>query len=368
MIRSADARSPFAEPMDRPAVGIDWWLLGSTALLVGIGLAVLKSIDLARGTSFFVRQALFAALGVVLMVGISRIRSGAWRKVSPWLYGLSLALLGSVLFLGDTVKGATRWIEIGPIQFQPSEFAKLALIVTLSTFWVNHWERRRELGTFVLSMLHALPVAGLVFIQPHLAGGVSLLVIWLAVSLAAGARWTHLLAALVAAAALGAVALTAPGLLTDYQRARIESKLSPDSQKGAWQQRQAEIAFGVGGVTGVGFGKGEQKASRYVPEQQNDFVFTVVGEEGGFIGSVVVMLVYLAFFVRVWIVGFRATDPFGLLTASGVLAILGFHAVLNLGMTLGLLPVAGMWLPFLSYGGTALWLCLGCVGLLLSVR
>jgi rod shape determining protein RodA len=141
-----------------------------------------------------------------------------------------------------------------------------------------------------------------------------------------------------------------------------------DRQGKNWQTDRAEIAFGVGGVSGAGFGNGQQKAGHFIPEQHNDFIFTVVGEEGGLIGCTLVLAAFGFFFFRVFLIMHLATDPFYRMIAAGIFAILGFHTFVNIAMVLQIVPVVGLWLPFLSYGGTALWLCMACVGLLLNIR
>lgn len=368
MIGAPDARGAFASDINRPGRGLDVWLLASMGVLILIGLALMHSIDMSRQSGYMVKQAVFAAVGVVVLLVVAAAKPDRLERFAPALYGLSLTGLAAVLVLGKNVKGATRWIDLGPIQFQPSEVAKVILIVTLSTYYARRWDQTHELKTYIGSIAHVAPIVVLVLMQPHLAGAMSLIVTWLAISLYARVPWKFVFATMLAIAALGAFAWFTPRVMPAYMRERIEAKLNPDPKGNAYQQERAKIAFGVGGAFGVGYGKGEQKAARNIPEQQNDFIFTVVGEEGGLVGGILVLGAFLFFFTRVWLVGYRAAEPFGQMASAGVLAVLGFHTLINLGMNVGVLPVAGLWLPFLSYGGTALWMCMACVGLLVGVK
>jgi rod shape determining protein RodA len=241
------------------------------------------------------------------------------------------------------------------------------LVVTLSAFFVKHAELGQA-ALFLRSLAHVAPFVLLVLLQPHLAGAASLLAIWLAVSVTAGLSWRVVAVAAALVAVLGAAAWLTPGLIRPYMRDRIEAMVRPDAQAGSYQQDQALIALGVGGATGVGYLQGERKSSGYIPEQQNDFVLSVIGEEGGMVACAMLFAGFILFFARVWYVGHRSEHPFGRMAAAGVLAVLGFHVFVNLGMNLGVLPVAGLWLPFVSYGGTALWMCMACLGILLGQR
>jgi rod shape determining protein RodA len=157
--------------------------------------------------------------------------------------------------------------------------------------------------------------------------------------------------------------------LRDYQRDRIERTQGVRDVRGSdYQTWRAEIAFGVGGVTGEGFLRGEQKRGRFIPEQHNDFILTVLGEEGGLVGTSILVCCFAVFFYRIFLIMFQATEFFYRLVATGIFAVLAFHTVVNTFMVVQLLPVVGLWLPFMSHGGTALWLCLACLGLLLNIR
>ncbi len=368
MIGSKDARSAFASGLDRPAPGLDLWLLASAGVLLFLGLTSLRSLDLAVSGGFFAKQVVFALVGVGVMAVVARVPHDRLQRVAPALYLVNLLALVSVLVVGSERKGATRWIDLGPLQFQPSELGKLLVIVTLAAFFATRTERARDFKVFLGSLLHVAPIVVLVLLQPHLAGAISIVVIWLALAVAFGTPWRFVVGSVLAVVALLGLAWVTPGVMPDYMRSRIEGKLNPDTQANAYQQDRAKIAIGVGGVVGAGFGRGEQKAARFVPEQENDFVFTVIGEEGGLIGAGLTLAAFGFFFFRVWMVGWRSSDPFSRLCANGVLAVLGFHTVVNLGMNVGLLPVAGLWLPFMSSGGTALWMCMASVGLLLGSR
>ncbi|MGE3126161.1 MAG: FtsW/RodA/SpoVE family cell cycle protein [Fimbriimonadaceae bacterium] len=341
-------------------------LLAAAGLIFAFGLGALHSIDFARGTTFAPRQAVFAAIGVPLVLLASKISPSRWLALSNWLYGLNLLQLASVFLIGRKTNEATRWIDIGPLQYQPSEVTKVLVILTLAAFHVKNAERGSPGSVFLRSLLHVAPFVGLVLLQPHLAGAVSLLVIWLAMSLAAGLPWRTILLAVVLALGMGAAAWYTPGVIKPYMRDRIESKLNPDSKAGAYQQTQALIAIGVGGINGTGYLRGERKAARFIPEQQNDFIFTVIGEEGGLVAGLLLLSAFGWFFYRVWEVGQRSADVWARGVSNGVLAVLGFHVFVNLGMNLGVLPVAGLWLPFVSYGGTALWMAMACLGILLG--
>ncbi len=369
MIRNADAKGAFESSVHRPGRGFDVWLLASAGILLLIGLLAIHSVDASRADGGFMgKQALWAAVGIVGLVLCATVPQKTLERSSPFLYALSVLSLIAVRIVGKEVNGARRWVDIGPLQFQPSEFAKVILIITLAAYFSKHWDQSKEFKTYVGSLVHALPIILLVLLQPHLAGAVSLVMIWLAVSLYGGVPWKFVVGTVLAVSALGAFAWFTPGVMPSYMRQRIEAQLRPDSQSNAYQQDRAKIALGVGGVTGVGYLQGEQKARHFIPEQQNDFIFTVIGEEGGLIGGSLTLLAFAFFFFRVWLVGYRASEPFGQMVSAGVLAVLGFHTIVNLGMNVGILPVAGLWLPFISYGGTALWMCMACVGLLLGVK
>ena len=369
MIGTPDAKGAFASSVHRPGGGLDWWLLGSAAVLLFLGLAAIHSIDISRTTApFMFKQLLWAFIGVGALVVCASITQRAWMRWAPVLYTLSVASLLAVLLIGKNTKGATRWIEVGPLQFQPSEMAKVLLIITLATYFTKRQAEVKDFKTFFGSLLHVAPVAGLVLMQPHLAGCLSLIMIWLAISLYAGVPWKFVLGTGVAVACLCSVALFTPGVLPPYMQGRVYALTHPDPKKNTYQQDRAKIAFGVGGLTGVGYGHGEQKAARNIPEQQNDFIFTVIGEEGGLVGAGLTLAAFVFFFFRVWLVGYRSVEPFGQMLSAGVLAVLGFHTIINLGMNVGILPVAGLWLPFISYGGTALWMCMACVGLLVGAK
>lgn len=351
-------------------------LLGIAAALIAAGLLSLRSVglELPKAAPYFGRQAVNVAIGLLPLFALASLRLRGLQRMAWPLYVVQIALLIGVLLVGSSKKGAERWIEIGPMQFQPSEMAKFGTVLALAEFY-------RRLGPKVSTpagfwgglAVVALPVA-LILRQPHLGAALVLLAAWLFVSLAAGVRVTALLAVVVVGAALVVGVFKVPAIservLRDYQRSRVEglAKRGSRPQDRDYQTDQAEIAFGNGGVWGEGFGRGTQKKNGFVPEQHNDFVFTVVGEEGGFVGSLLILGLFGALFSRFHRTATNAGDPFGRSLVTGLFAVLAFHTVANLGMVTGLLPVVGLWLPFLSYGGTAMWLAMACVGATIAVR
>lgn len=347
---------------------LDGWLLLSAGLLILMGMLSLYSIDAALHTSYYKKQLLRLAIGIGPFLLFFLVRTERWRRYAPFLYLANLGLLFSVLLFGDKRNEATRWIEIGPLDFQPSEVAKLLIVLTLASFLANRIDQIRTFKTFALSFLHvAIPMA-LIYKQPHLGSTLVVGVTWFAMLWIGGARLSYLVGALV----LGFGALTAayfvPGAMSAYQKGRIEGLFKPDMKGSGYQVYRGLVAIGSGGVSGKGFLRGEQKGLKFIPEQQTDFVFTVIGEEGGFVGGLLVLATFGLLFFRIWLIIYQSLDPFVRMVGAGVFAIFAFHMAANLGMVLRLLPVVGLWLPFMSYGGTALWLCLACLGLLLNLK
>ncbi len=349
-------------------LGPDFALMLIVLALIGTGLLTLFSVSDGRSDGKYLRQALNVAVGIVPFAIFAFANPIAWRKFASTLYGINLMMLVAVIVAGTTVNGAKRWIEIGPLQFQPSEMAKLSLVLTLSAFYANRPGEVRRFSTFALSFLHVAVPMALVFKQPHLGASLVLVVVWLSVSLYAGVPRRFVLGSVLAGAVLLAGAYFAPGVLKDYQKQRVRALFVYDAAGHSYQTDRAEIAFGVGGVTGTGFLKGQQKKNGFIPEQDTDFIFTVIGEEGGFLGCVIVLALFGALFYRIWLVGYVTREPYYKMVVGGILAMIGFHTLVNLAMNLQLGPVVGLWLPFLSYGGTAMWLCLACIGLLLAIR
>ncbi len=348
---------------------LDVWLIASALILLVGGLIAVHSVDAgSHKVAYLPKQLLWALIGLAPFGVCARVAPEFWQRAHRWLYGINILCLVLVLVMGQAGGGAQRWLSVGPLQFQPSEMSKLLIVVTLSNFYASRLADVRRISTFVLSFLHILPSVVLVYMQPHLGATLTILVIWFVISIYAGVPWSYLITTMLAGVALLGIAFTVPGLMHGYQKGRALAMFGGDSKSSNYQQTRAKIAFGVGGLMGSGYMKGEEKAAGYIPEQQTDFIFTVMGEEGGFVGCALTLAAYGFFFYRVWVVGFRASNPFGRLVAGGILGFLAFHTIVNLGMNLGVSPVVGLWLPFMSYGGTALWLCMASVGLLANLR
>ncbi len=293
-----------------------------------------------------------------------------WMYRWRWLYVLNVAMLLFVDLFGAERKGAQRWIELpGGYQLQPSEFAKLLLILTLASLLAQQGEAIRTLRGFFGSMVHMAIPALLVFKQPDLGTSIVFGVLWLGMSFLAGAR-KRWLALVVLMAGLGFVGMWHLGLLRDYQKARLISFMNPeaDPQQSGYHILQSRIAIGSGQLTGKGYLQGTQKNLRYIPEQHTDFIFVVIGEELGFVGSVGFLGLYGFFLYRIWRVMVETRVEFFRLVAGGILTLFTFHLFTNVGMTMGLFPVVGIPLPFVSLGGSMLFASLAAVGLLMGIR
>lgn len=356
----------------RPPRKLDGLLVLATLALLFFGLMSLYSLRAAGDTVSFKKQLINLAVGVVPFSLCAFVDPRTWKRWANVLYVINLLALIATLKMGSEIKGAQRWIDIGPLQFQPSELSKLLLILTLSAFFANRLGEEKKLSTYLLSLAHLAIPAALVFKQPHLGATLVLLVIWLSISLASNVPLKFIFTSAAVAVAAIVFAFTVPGLMHDYQKDRVigilQSNSKDNEQDKGYQTTRARIAFGVGGLFGTGFMQGEQKRGHFIPEQETDFIITVIGEEGGLVGTTCVLLVYAFFFYRLWLVMLRATEPYYRMVAAGIFGMLAFHTVVNLGMVLQLLPVVGLWLPFMSYGGTALWLCMASVGLLLNIK
>lgn len=359
---------------DRPLAahwlrGADPIFLGATLVLVLVGIMAIFSVNAAAPQlGLFRRQLLLLAMGVVPFAVFWLVPALVWQRIVNWLYAGNVLLLVMVLVRGSEGGGAQRWLDIGPVQFQPSEMSKILTVITLSTFFYRRREEPITLGVFLLSFLHVLPPLILIFRQPHLGATLTILVAWLAICIVAHVPWKLIIGFLAGLTLVGAVA--GATLLHGYQMERLNTLFSRDKNNRAehYQQDQAMIAIGVGGVLGEGYLKGDQRERRAVPEQHNDFIFTVIGEEGGLFGSSLVLAAFAVFFIRGWMLALRMADMFARLATIGCLTVLAFHWIVNMAMNLGIGPVVGLWLPFISAGGTALWLCLSCVGLILNLN
>lgn len=346
---------------------MDPWMLLATIVLVIAGLMAVNSAAIGQGKpDLFKKQLILTAVGLIPFAIFWKVRIASWRSAASVLWVVNNLMLLGVLFAGHKVKGSQRWIEIGFFQFQPSEMSKILLIVTLSAFYAARKDKIHELKTVLLSLAHVAPTLFLIFRQPHLGATAVCALSWLVITIIAGVPWRNLVITLVALIALVGVGVAAGKIgLHLYQLERVTAMKQDDELGADYQVTRAEIAYGVGGVFGTGYLKGDVKSK--VPEQHNDFIFSVVGEEGGLIVCTLILIAYTFLYLRIWMVMIRSTDLFGRLAAAGVFTVLGFHTIINLGMNLQLAPVVGLWLPFMSYGGTAMWLCLGCVGLAQNV-
>ena len=355
-----------------------WWHIDISPVLATMGLGFIGLLGIysaTRGrdpenyiTAVAERQAIFLAIGLVLVVGIVFFDYRWLLRLAPLAFGTSVVLLMAVLVLGGQVNGATSWFEFGGFRAQPSEFAKIGLIVTVAALLTRNQSGPLPLGWLAsIIVLACIPIA-LVVQQPDIGTAMVFLAITAAM-LMVGRAEAHHLVFLVLVAALAVGLLMNSPLLEDYQRARLEVFLDPESNaEVAFNQEQAQVAIGNGGITGTGFGQGTQTKSGLVPEQQNDFIFTVIAEEFGFAGGVVLLSLFALLLWRLYRIARLAGDAFGSYLVTGVFAMIAFQMFQSVGMTMGIMPVTGIPLPFVSSGGSSVLASYIGIGIALSVH
>ncbi len=358
----------------------DLILLIATMLVSILGVVMVYTATrgslLAQGDdpkTFLKKQGLFVILGVITMVVVALIDYRRLETVATILYWLIVLSLLGVFVVGSSAQGAARWFSLGPLQLQPSEFAVLALILAVASYCA----RREEEGlawrdVFRLLIMAGIPIV-LVLLQPDL-GTAMIMVIVLLVMLAVAGIPIRILVMLLVGTVLVALVAVEGGLLHHYQIARLTTFLNPSShstnpyvQSAIYNTQQAKNAIGSGGLLGSGIGHGVATNLGYVPEQQTDFIFTAVAEQLGFVGSVGLLALLGVIAWRVLHAAVVSRDIFGRLICSGLFAFIAFSVFQNAGMTMGIMPITGIPLPFVSYGGTAVLVFFSAVGLALSV-
>jgi len=361
-----------------PVKHLDPILVLTALALTAVGLVMIYSAKLAAlnqqglpSTLYVSRQLMALVLGIVVLVAAAVIDYRHLRSYAVVLYFASLAFLVLVLTpLGTARGGSQRWIVLGGFQLQPSELAKVAVLITVAA-WIHERKGEPWLPTVSISLVLTLIPMGLVFLQPDL--GTSIVFVWLlAVLFLVGSVPARYLAGL-GVAGIGAIVVAfTQDLLDQYQLNRLTAFAragDPSLDRTLrFQTEQSEIAIGSGQVFGKGLFQGTQTALSFVPENHTDFIFTVVGEEFGFLGAGVILALFLILIWRGLRIAVLSKDLFGTLLASGVVAMLALQVFINVGMNVGIMPVTGIPLPFVSYGGTSLIVWFGLIGLLLNVH
>jgi rod shape determining protein RodA len=330
------------------------------ALLAAFGLVMAYTNSVEQGTallasdSIFQRALMWTGIALVVFI-VMTVFDYRWLKTLAWpIYGVNLVLLILTLKFGSGVGGSSRWIGIGPMQFQFSELAKILMITVLATYLGNREGKLDSLGSILGACLLMIPPWALVMMQPDLGTSLILLSILAGMLFMSGASLRWLLAM-----ALGVCAAIIPAwqfVLAPYQKERILSFLNPvaDTLGSGWQVMQSQMTVATGGPLGVGLTNGAATRGGYLPVQESDFVFAVLAQELGFIGALVVFLLFMALLWRILACGWRSKDPFGTLFGAGLATMILVQVFVNIGMVIGILPVTGIPLPFITHGGASL--------------
>jgi len=348
----------------------DFLLLFLTLALAVYGLVMIYSATHVMGLAdpfFYVkRQAMWLGAGMGGIILVSLIDYQNFSNWARYIYLIGLAMLGAVLILGEGTE-VQRWIHLGFIDIQPSEYAKLVLIIILARVLS---EREKHLGenffAFLPTLLFTAVPMILVFMQPDLGTAMVFIVILFGLLYVAGVNWKYIMGIIGVGAAFAPFAWAQ---LAVYQQMRLLSFLNPelDPMQSGYQLMQSKTAIGSGGVIGKGLFDGTQVSLQYIPEQHTDFIFSVLGEELGIIGSAGLLLLFFLLIYRILWIGTQSKDTFGSLICCGVAIMIAFHVLVNVGMTMGIMPITGLPLPFISYGGNSLLVNFLAVGLVINV-
>ncbi len=371
-MRSARAALIAAEDQARRSVRLTVALLVPVALLVVVGLGGILSAssvvgleESGDGLVFFKRQLVWLGIGVVGMLAAAVTPLRWWRRIALPAFVANLVVLAAVLFVGTKAYGSTRWIIVGPVSIQPSEVAKLTTVLFLAALMARHEDTIHRFGQFLLPVgISVGLVGGLVMLQPDLGTTVLIASGAFAVLAASAAPFSFVLSGGILAGGLALVAARS----SDYQWARVTAflDLGADPLGNGYQAVQSLVALGTGGLFGVGLGASRARWF-FLPNAHTDFVFSIIGEETGLAGSLAVAGLFVALTIAGTVVALRAHDRFGRLLAIGITTWLVAQALVNIGGVVGVLPITGVPLPFVSYGGSALLVEMIAVGVLLSV-
>jgi len=377
--------------------------------LVITGVFAIYSATSFADTNYFVRQVMWGVMGVLLMIIVSFIPLRLINRFTYWFYGTTIFLLLLVYVVGGVGQGAERWLIIGPVHIQPSEFAKLATVLAVSKFLSDKYANVNNLKFFIISVLIIFVPFALIAKQPDLGTSLVFLALAIPVLFWAGLNWFAIFTILTPVLTMilsfnfsaflvlmltitvvlvlsgkkpiilvsvfllnifvGIITPFLWGQLRPYQQQRILTFISPEQDpKGAgYQIIQSQVAIGSGGIWGKGYMNGTQTHLRFLPAQHTDFIFSVIGEELGFIGVSVILALFLFLLLRFIAIAATIRQPFESMTVIGITTIIFFHVVVNIGMTIGMAPVTGLPLPFLSYGGSSLMANLMMIGIVLNI-
>ena len=363
---------------------VDFTLVITVLLLLSIGLVMVLSAssptslqEYGNSYKYFVRQLIFAILGLIGMYFVSKIDYRIYQKFYKQAWWVSVALLVAVLVVGSESHGAKRWIYITKtLSFQPSEIVKFLMIVFYAGILVKN---RNELGKFwkglVKHVLCLVPIIALLILEPHVSTSMVIIITCCVMIIMAGCKFLQFVATgIVAAGGIGSIATILYFISDKFQEkfqyivTRITTFIDPwqDAIGDGWQVIQSLYAIGSGGLFGTGLGDSKQKYL-YLPEPHNDFIFSVLAEELGFVGCTFVFILFAIFIWRGILIAMKAPDMFGSLVAIGITTLVGIQAIINVAVVTSSMPATGMQLPFFSYGGTALFILLCEVGVLLSI-
>jgi len=356
-------------------VRADWKLLGAVLLLTAIGLVMIYSATRAELTlagqlpaKKLILQSIWVLLGLVLLVVVSSFDFSRLAALSWPIYAFTLALLVLLLIVGEDVRGVRRWIAVGPVALQPAELVKLGLILMLAAFFAARQGEAANFELLTRALGYAVVPCAFLVLQPDLGTPILLVFVWGGMAYVFGARLDHL-AAFFFVFIMVFMAAWGFGLIRPHQKQRLTAFISDsaDVEKEGYHLRQSLIAIGSGHLAGQGLFRGPQTQLSFVPDEETDFIFTAVGEELGFAGSTLVILLFAAVLWRGLMICAEARTLYGQLVATGIVLMLFFHVAANIGMTLGMMPVKGLPLPFVSYGGSSVLTNFIALGLLQAI-
>ena len=347
----------------------DFWLFGAVIFLTVFGLIMIRSaiagnIELA---GYVNRQATFAAIGLGVLIIASLIDYRYWRSFSKLFYIVTVAFLGVILVAGKVSFGAQRWLEVGLVNIQPAEIAKIVLILVLADYFGKNYRKEKNLKWMALSLLIVGGVVTLILLQPNLSTSILLLVIWFSMLWISGLPPKYILYMAIAGIVLGVAAFP---FLEPYQQQRITTFLFPDPNArygNTYNIEQALITIGSGGLLGQGYGHGTQVQLRFLKVRTTDYIFSAMAEEFGFVGTILIIALLAFVIIRCLRAARITNDHYGAMIAYGFSTLIFFQTIVNIGVNLKLIPVTGQTLPFISYGGSSLLSLMLGIGLIESV-